>query len=307
MATLGCANGDAPAKPSPSEGQDGTPLQDLPREELWDRSLTDLAAESDPCEPAGPLQSFPEGGYGWVSVALFSAYFWGVGMINSFGIFTEFFTTNATFPGANTSLALVTTVMSTCVDLFAPLTGALDGSVVCGIGQGVAPLWGSVVSGLGYSCSVVPAVGIPSQWFKEKLGLTTALGLSGMGGGGIVISPVAQLWSASAGTLHGVLLGFSADAGGEVTSLNGATYLLLLNVFFLVGQLFAGVAMKHVGQYKMLWIVNVLSHTPPLLAITLCVIGLATGPQLVLTQTIMVDVYGTKYVMACVDDTTHPR
>ncbi|KAJ3321865.1 hypothetical protein HDU93_003170, partial [Gonapodya sp. JEL0774] len=155
-------------------------------------------------------QAFSEGGWGWVNIfAMFS------GNASIFGIFSQFFTDNATFQGvANTALSIISVLMTVSVDFCAPLTGALadkfgfrltmasgallalGGQIVASLAQSdtVWPLFfGSLVTGIGFSGNFAPAIGIPSQCFKERLGLATAIGLSGTGVGGMVLSPVTQL------------------------------------------------------------------------------------------------------------------
>ncbi|KXS16224.1 MFS general substrate transporter [Gonapodya prolifera JEL478] len=157
----------------------------------------------------------PEGGYGWVMVlSTFIAHFWVFGITNSFGIFTDYWTANATFPGvANTVLTFAGTVATSGVDLYNPLTGALAehfgynvvaiaGGVFLFLGQYVCTLagptdvWvlfgGGTLAGVGYSSCIATAVAIPSHWFEAKLGLALGIGLTGMGVGGAVLTPLIQ-------------------------------------------------------------------------------------------------------------------
>ncbi|KXS16262.1 MFS general substrate transporter [Gonapodya prolifera JEL478] len=338
-----------------------------------------------------------EGGYGWVNVfAMFAAYFWCIGMQNSFGIFIQYFVDNATFTGiANGALSFVATLMTVCSDLFAPLAGAIAdrigfrtvmaaGSVLVIAGQMIAStadgdsssqlFVGALVAGLGFSFVLAPAIAIPSQWFTKRLGLATALGVSGMGVGGLVLSPITQLlldklgWRTAwrvVGLIGGVFslgnamivrtrprpkgpsgtkpkprapmldltvfknpsywmlsaMAFSSPSifttpylfipqqvkdaapnGNPVIS--GATCLILLNVTVLVGQLSAGFLIRRLPIYQLLILITslctlayvplyLLAHSPEMIALSAAVLGLVSGPQIVLTQTLMVHVHGT--------------
>ncbi|KAI9004011.1 major facilitator superfamily domain-containing protein [Hyaloraphidium curvatum] len=155
----------------------------------------------------------PEGGYGWVIVAImFIIQFFVIGIANSVGIFTGYFVANATFPGAaNTLLSFSATLTQTGMNLYGPLTGniadrvsyrlvACTGAVLLAAGGVINSfavyVWtlfvGGIVQGLGFSCLITPAVGLPGQYFRRRLPLAIGIGMSGLGFGGVVITPVSQ-------------------------------------------------------------------------------------------------------------------
>lgn len=145
-------------------------------------------------------------------MCMFFVQFFVVGIANSVGIFTGYFVGNATFPGAqNTLLAMAATLTSAGMNLYGPFTGMaaerfgyrivactgalflLAGGVVNSYAVEVWTLFvAAIIGGFGYSCLIAPAVAIPSHYFRRRLGLAIGLGMSGVGIGGVVITPVSQ-------------------------------------------------------------------------------------------------------------------
>lgn len=157
---------------------------------------------------------FPDGGFkAWISVfCQFVAHFWAIGISTSVGVFTDYFVGNAVFPGAqNTLLSWSATLMTVGLDLWGPLTGYLAerfsyrllactgavliaaGGIINSFAVAVWPLFlGSIVSGMGYSCVIAPALAIPTHWFHKRLAFAFGIGMSGAGVGGAITIPVTQ-------------------------------------------------------------------------------------------------------------------
>lgn len=155
--------------------------------------------------------TFPDGGVlAWTSVfCQFAVHFFVLGISTSVGLFTDYFVSNAVFPGAaNTLLSFASTLTTTGIDLYGPLTGLLaekfsyrlvacTGAIlVCSgglINSFAVSAWtlfvGGLVTGLGYSCMLAPALAIPTHYFRRRLSLAFGLGMSGSGIGGAVIIP----------------------------------------------------------------------------------------------------------------------
>lgn len=171
------------------------------------------ASEQHPNEEADEI-TFPDGGlWAWISVGtMFCVHFFVVGISTSVGIFTDYFTAEATFPGAaNTVLSFAATLTTTGMDLYGPITSQLAERygfrLVAGIGAGLLCAggiinsfavysWtlfvGALVIGLGYSSLLAPGLGIPAHYFRKRLSLAFGLGMSGAGIGGAIIIPATQ-------------------------------------------------------------------------------------------------------------------
>ncbi|KAI9024177.1 major facilitator superfamily domain-containing protein [Hyaloraphidium curvatum] len=166
-------------------------------------------------EGAPPTPDFPDGGFvAWTVVfAMFLVEFFVCGIANSVGVFIGYFVNTGTFPGAaNTQLSLCASLTMVGMNLYGPVTGALADrisyrgvactgailTVVAGVTNSFAnQVWtlfvGTIIQGLGFSCLITPALGLPGQYFYRRLPLAIGIGMSGVGFGGAVLTPVSQV------------------------------------------------------------------------------------------------------------------
>ncbi|KAK7047267.1 hypothetical protein VNI00_006498 [Paramarasmius palmivorus] len=155
-----------------------------------------------------------EGGYGWVIVfCSFVVNFLALGIESTWGIYQDYYLSSEILgPSNNLRLAWVGAIQAVGVSIFGLPAGKLSemighrwtgiiGSLALGLSLITASfskdVWHLYLNqgalfAIGSAFMVIPALTIPSQWFVKRRGLTTGIGVSGYGVGGLVLSPVTR-------------------------------------------------------------------------------------------------------------------
>lgn len=152
----------------------------------------------------------PDGGYGWINVALvflINAHTWGLN--SSYGVFLAHYLSSNTFPGAtHLQFAFIGGLSVGCAFLISPLVPILirhnSTSTTLLLGASLEALsllsasfatevWHLALSqgvafGLGMGLLFVGSVSIVSQWFSSRRSLANGLATSGSGIGGLIYS-----------------------------------------------------------------------------------------------------------------------
>lgn len=156
----------------------------------------------------------PDGGYGWVCVLCsFVVHFFALGIESSWGVYQAYFSNSQILgPIQQSELAWVGSIQATGQ----PLVGFAAGLLAEKIGYRITGFIGcclmclglilasfstkvwhlyltqGVLFGVGCGFAFIPAVTIPSSWFKKHRGLATGIAVSGYGVGGLALSPITQ-------------------------------------------------------------------------------------------------------------------
>ncbi|RKP09410.1 major facilitator superfamily domain-containing protein [Thamnocephalis sphaerospora] len=160
------------------------------------------------------LQSFPEGGYGWLVVlSTFLINFVVFGYVYSWGVYQSLYLTDI-YKGRITTFQLTFVGGLTMALLFAlgPFFSMLNrlfgfkllmclGAVIQPLGILLASWTNSpwqlyfthgALIGIGSSLIFFPSVFLPTQWFMKRRGLATGIAVSGSGIGGLAYGPVTR-------------------------------------------------------------------------------------------------------------------
>jgi len=160
--------------------------------------------------PLPPQDALPDGGYGWVCVAvcfIINAHTWG--MNSSYGIFLNYYLSHNLFPGANsTHYAFIGGLSMAAALLFSPLAtisirelGTRNTLFIGVFFQTVSfvgasfstQIWQLFLSqgacfGIGLGFLFVGSVGVIPQWFLRHRSLANGISASGSGFGGLAYS-----------------------------------------------------------------------------------------------------------------------
>ncbi|KII90710.1 hypothetical protein PLICRDRAFT_106032 [Plicaturopsis crispa FD-325 SS-3] len=156
------------------------------------------------------VDSFPDGGYGWVCVlSSFIYHFFAIGIESTWGVYQRYFLdSSSVLPKAsNSQLAWVGSIQATGV----PVAGMFAGIIINRIGYRLTLFTGSCVMGLGFILAsfstqvwhlyltqgLIFGLGsglghIPAVSDSYE-GLATGIGVSGSGIGALVLSPLTQV------------------------------------------------------------------------------------------------------------------
>ncbi|RKP05777.1 major facilitator superfamily domain-containing protein, partial [Thamnocephalis sphaerospora] len=160
------------------------------------------------------LQSFPEGGYGWLVVlSTFLVNFVAFGYAYSWGVYQALYLTDV-YKGQITTFQLTFAGGLGMALLFAlgPFFGALNhifgfrllmcvGAILQPLGLLLASwvnspwqlyLTHGALVGIGSSLIFFPSVFLPTQWFMKRRGLATGIAVSGSGVGGLAYGPLTR-------------------------------------------------------------------------------------------------------------------
>ncbi|RKP04774.1 major facilitator superfamily domain-containing protein, partial [Thamnocephalis sphaerospora] len=180
----------------------------------------DLSAAKSPADSALKhageefLQSFPEGGYGWLVVlSAFLVNFVLLGYAFTWGIYQALYLTDV-YKGQITTFQLTFVGGLTTAVLFVPgpFLGVLNqllgfrllmcaGAILQPLGLLLASwahspwqlyLTHGVLVGIGSGLIFFPSVFLPSQWFLKRRGLATGISVAGSGIGGLVFGPLTR-------------------------------------------------------------------------------------------------------------------
>lgn len=151
--------------------------------------------------------------YGWIIVAASTViYLIIAGPITSFGVFVK--PMAAAFGWSRAATAMGFTLFIICNGWFAFISGYLSdrygpkrvvaaGGLLVGCGfcltsqiqnQFQFYLSFSVLGGVGFSCLYIPLITTITRWFVKKKGLALGIFYAGAGVGGLILSPLIQLW-----------------------------------------------------------------------------------------------------------------
>ncbi|KAH8808397.1 MFS transporter-like protein [Xylogone sp. PMI_703] len=157
-----------------------------------------------------PIDTPPDGGYGWVCVAcvfFINMSTWGLN--SSYGVFLAHYLSNNTFPGATAldyafvgglsiAVALAVSPASTlCTRLYGTHVTLFTG-IIFETGAVLGASWASKIShlfvtqgalfGIGMGFLFVGSVGIVPQWFTKRRSFANSVGTAGSGLGGLMYS-----------------------------------------------------------------------------------------------------------------------
>ncbi|QSZ29068.1 hypothetical protein DSL72_003578 [Monilinia vaccinii-corymbosi] len=138
-------------------------------------------------EESKPLDTPPDGGYGWVCVGcvfLINAHTWGVN--SSYGIFLAHYLSTNIFPGATPLEFAFVGGLSISLGLFTAPVATICASFANGICQ--LFLSQGVAFGFGMGFLFVGSVGVVPQWFSRRRSLANGISTAGSGIGGLVYS-----------------------------------------------------------------------------------------------------------------------
>ncbi|KAK7047293.1 hypothetical protein VNI00_006524 [Paramarasmius palmivorus] len=155
-----------------------------------------------------------EGGYGWVIIVCsFVVNFLALGIESTWGVYQDYYLSSRVFGhSSHLQLAWIGAIQAVGISIFGLPAGKLAerighrwtgiaGSLIVGLGLVTASLSNNMwqlylnqglLFAIGSAFMLIPALTIPSQWFVKRRGLTTGVGVSGMGIGGLVLSPVTR-------------------------------------------------------------------------------------------------------------------
>ncbi|KAF9071293.1 major facilitator superfamily domain-containing protein [Rhodocollybia butyracea] len=195
--------------------QNTFPAEKQPSSTVSDRALESLTDEHN--TPLPDPDELPEGGLdAWLTVlAVFLLAFVSLGPGNVWGIFQSAYATDPSSRFQQDSTFKIGFVGGCSVGfafIIGPFSNILiskfgiHSPIILGVGIIVVALmlgsiaktyWELLLSqgimfGIGGSFAYIPAIGLPSQWFKKKRALATGIASSGACAGAVILSPVVQ-------------------------------------------------------------------------------------------------------------------